>query len=165
MYRLQSRSSKQNLSMSCKPCIIYHILSLKLFNGLWTHYAVLFSCYAFWEFPLMEGQIDLYEIVITAFLSNKCNHHHQMVKENRADAAVTAGRTRAGGKGRPITQCQITQQLCLSFVCTSWSCFLFLSAFCHQGDWWSLWRNWASCQSHQTLFPLSAFNPRSNHLK
>lgn len=31
----------------------------------------LFFCQPFWDFPLMEGQIDSYEIVITAFLSNK----------------------------------------------------------------------------------------------
>lgn len=83
----------------------------------------------------MEGQIDSYEIVITAFLNNKCNHHDQVTQENRADAAGTAGRTGAGGRERrPIRQCQITQQLCLSFVSTSWSCFLFLSASCHRGD-------------------------------
>lgn len=41
----------------------------------------LFSRRAFWEFPLMEGQIDSYEIVITAFWSNE--HNHQIVKEDR----------------------------------------------------------------------------------
>ena len=43
----------------------------------------LFSHWAFREFLLMEGQIDSYEIVITAFWSNE--HNHQIAKEDRVN--------------------------------------------------------------------------------
>lgn len=81
----------------------------------------LFSRRAFWEFPLMEGQIDSYEIVITAFLSNECTH--QIAKEDRVNHSwygcishqdISRGERENG----PIRQCQITQQGCLSFVST-----------------------------------------------
>lgn len=122
MYWLGGAGSEQNLSMSCMRCIIYHVRSLKLFNGLCSHYPVsVFSC-VFWEFPLMEGQIDSYEIVITAFLSNE--HNHQIVTEDAVNLgwhwAVSTIRTWARGRREsgPIRQCQITQQACPSFVST-----------------------------------------------
>lgn len=53
----------------------------------------LFACRAFGEFPLMEGQIDSYEIVITAFLSNNRNLHIQVAKEESKSQLISGNRT------------------------------------------------------------------------
>lgn len=79
----------------------------------------LFSRRVFWEFPLMEGQIDSYEIVITAFLSDECTH--QIAEEDMLNlrwGGWGGGREGGGSESSPIRQCQIPQQACLSFVST-----------------------------------------------
>ena len=93
----------------------------------------LFSRRAFWEFPLMEGQIDSDEIVITAVLCNE----HQIAKEGRAATswprracAVTPARGRANS---PIRPCQITHHACLSFVSTM---LLLPVSICFLSGWW-----------------------------
>lgn len=67
----------------------------------------------------MEGQIDSYEIVITAFLNNECNHHNQVTQESGADAAGTAGRTRAGGRRETPNQKMSDYPTTVSVICLS----------------------------------------------
>ena len=76
----------------------------------------LFSRRVFWEFPLMEGQIDSYEIVITAFLSDECTH--QIAEEDMLNLGEGVGGGEGVSESSPIRQCQIPQQSCLSFVST-----------------------------------------------
>lgn len=81
----------------------------------------LFSRLVFWEFPLMEGQIDSYEIVITAFLSDECTH--QIAEEDMLNLR------RGGGGSDSTTSLSI---ICLHYALAS----CFLSAPRLAGDWW-----------------------------
>lgn len=116
----------------------------------------LFSRRAFWEFPLMEGQIDSYEIVITAFLSNERNH--QIAKEDRVRQliqAVSTIRTWAGG-GEQSNQTVSDYSTSLSVICLRCSlasCFYLLPVSAVTDGAFGGIR--ASCQSCQPLIPLS----------
>lgn len=116
----------------------------------------LFSRRAFWEFPLMEGQIDSYEIVITAFLGNE--RAHQIAKEDRVIRLIRLYLPSGHERGEERTVQSDSVRLPNKLVChlsPLWSCFLFLSASCLGGDWWGPWRSWVACQSCRALIPLS----------
>ncbi len=104
----------------------------------------LFSCRAFWEFLLMEGQIDSYKIVITAFLSNE--HTHQIGKEDRQNLGWYGCIKRwVRGRGKSPISVRLPNKL-VYHLSPLWSFFLFLSASCLGGDWSGLRRSWVPCQ-------------------
>lgn len=108
----------------------------------------LFSHHVLWEFPLMEGQIDSYEIVITAFLSNERNR--QIAKEGRVDLSwyvciyhQDMSEVVLGGRTVQSDSVRLPNKL-VRHLSPLWSRFLFLSASCLGGDWWGLWKELSS---------------------
>lgn len=122
----------------------------------------LFSRRAFWEFPLMEGQIDSYEIVITAFLSNECTH--QIAKEDRVNhswyGCISHQDISRGGKRERPNQTVSDYPTRLSIICLHYALAssFYLLPVSVVGDWWGLWRSWAPCQSCWALIPLSGLS-------
>lgn len=129
----------------------------------------LFSCRAFWEFPLMEGQIDSYEIVITPFWSNE--HNHQIVKEDRVNLSWYAciyNQDMSGRKKEQSNQTVSDYPTSLSVICLHSglvSCFYLLpvslvtdGAFGGAEHHVRVARRWFLCQG-------CLFRPRSHCFK
>lgn len=149
MYWLGWTGSKQNLSMSCMRCIIYHVRSLKLFNGLCSHYPVSVFLPCLLRVPpnggtnrfIWDRNYNIFKQWVHPSDSKGRQRESQLIQvylpsghERREERTVQSGSVRLPNK----LVCHLSPL---------WSCFLFLSASCLGGDWWGLWKSWVACQS------------------
>lgn len=123
----------------------------------------LFSRRAFWEFPLMEGQIDfIWDRNYSIF---KQWDQPPDSKGGQSESRLIRLYLPSGhewGEERTVQSDSVRLHNKLVYhLSPLWSCFLFLSASCLSGEWRGLWMSWTPCQSCRALILLSGLPARA----